>query len=186
MFMGPFAFVSWWPLSQRASHYRCGLMNDVAQTLSWHLCVLGRRDAGPIGRVKNESGGGGCTWGRQGWGPVRHQATGRWKPASRPPPPSCHRPSCRPMATRGWSAAMMLSLIPTAVNSALAFQRNIYLHPNRRSRGPSAALQRPRKAAQRVNVPVMNGAAHDFICQADTQVLVFDVLFKCLWLTKVT
>lgn len=45
MFMGPFAFVSWWPLSQRATHYRCGLMNDVTQTLCWHLCVLGRRDA---------------------------------------------------------------------------------------------------------------------------------------------
>lgn len=126
----------------------------------------------------------GCTWGMQGWGPVRHPATGRWKP-SPCPPPSCHHPSTRPVETWGWSAAMMLSLIPMAVNSALAFHRNIYLHPNRRSEGPSPALQRPRKAPQRVNVPMMDGAAHDFICQADVRVLVFDVLFKCLWLTKV-
>lgn len=74
---------------------------------------------------------------------------------------------------------------PEAVNSALAFHPNIYLHPNRRGEGPSPALQRPRKAPQRVNVPMMNGATRDFICQADARVLVFDVLFKCLWPTEV-
>lgn len=74
---------------------------------------------------------------------------------------------------------------PGAVNSALAFHPNIYLHPNRRGEGPSLALQRPRKAAQRLNAPMMNGATRDFICQADARVLVFDVLFKCLWPAEV-
>lgn len=135
MFMGPFAFVSWWPLSQRATHYRCGLMNDVTQTLCWHLCVLGRRTS-QIGPVKNENGG---YLGELDGGPVRHPATGCSKP-SPALPPSHHRLLSSLYPANGNMRPVNgddVVINPEVVNSALAFHLNIYLHPNRHSEGPS-------------------------------------------------
>lgn len=111
MFMGPFAFVSWWPLSQRATHYRCGLMNDVAQTLCWHPCVLGRRDAAALassGQLRMRTGG---TWGN--W--TEDLSVILRQDAHNPP---LSPPSSLPSLSSQWkygtgqlAMAMMLSLI---------------------------------------------------------------------------
>lgn len=140
MFMGPFAFVSWWPLSQRATHYRCGLMNDVTQTQCWHPCVLGRRDAALLASLASKE------WGQGGPGGAGLKTCpsscrqGAHTPPPHPLPPLSFLSSLSSQWKYGAGQhgnGVDAVINPEVLNGALAFHLNIYLHLNRHDEGPS-------------------------------------------------